>query len=647
MTENPQDIVDRELREFKRYSGDGQPNEPVGAPLPVGDPQSGVHNPKKVNLRNALKAPLEGWTEQADRARDEADRSASEADRSETARAGAEAACDIAAGYASDAVSQGNVPIYSTVIGMSAIEVPTGVLVVRENGYYSAGDGGGGVYRRVEAEPGHTGKFSTLDGAWWELERGQRPTPRNFGAKGDYDTDDTMAVRRWLAYYEITGDALGDRGGVYRCTDNIFLPEDVKIFGAGAPIIAAFPQSGSEKRLLRPGHKHLISGTVFIFSGSPENEYLTSRLDKFGVNRPCFIYDHAGPAILKDIAIIQDMDVLNAAGFLTSSMADNRSAEYTSALLVRSSMALFENVVIFGYFQNNGLVIVNKISENNPDYNRISGCTITGGLAIIGYDTNAVTTGNTGTLAYGSVIQGPDHHTRADTDPTIPCLFIDGKLTFTHEIRGHSFSSCSFRTLVDEAIKLDHCDDIQFAACVTEFSTVAGVPGLSQSGRLVGTANTMDIRIFGLAATGDIGVYDFIKAISGAYVIHGCGSSNRVLIGNGGAGVGAAGGTAIHSASGHSTIQLAKDLTSTNSGWLISRREGADDILEFRYNNTIMFSVSKDGAAKVRSFTVANAPPATVGSFAYFSNGDGGSPCFAVYSGGQWRRISLGAVISS
>lgn len=48
------DDVMRELREFSRYTGDGKPGAPVNAPLPIGDPQSGPHNPKKANLRLAL-----------------------------------------------------------------------------------------------------------------------------------------------------------------------------------------------------------------------------------------------------------------------------------------------------------------------------------------------------------------------------------------------------------------------------------------------------------------------------------------------------------------------------------------------------------------------------------------------------------------
>lgn len=67
------DIVNRVLREFRRYTGDGLPNEPTGAALPVGDPSSGVHNPKKSELREALLAPVseaEAAAGRAEEARD-------------------------------------------------------------------------------------------------------------------------------------------------------------------------------------------------------------------------------------------------------------------------------------------------------------------------------------------------------------------------------------------------------------------------------------------------------------------------------------------------------------------------------------------------------------------------------------------------
>lgn len=61
------DIVNRVFREFKRYTGDGLPDEPTGAALPVGDPSSGPHNPKKSEIREALIAPITDAEDAADR----------------------------------------------------------------------------------------------------------------------------------------------------------------------------------------------------------------------------------------------------------------------------------------------------------------------------------------------------------------------------------------------------------------------------------------------------------------------------------------------------------------------------------------------------------------------------------------------------
>lgn len=59
--------ADRLLRDHQRYTGDGLPNAPTGAPLPVGDPASGVYNPTKKDLRDALNG-LTGSADAADEA---------------------------------------------------------------------------------------------------------------------------------------------------------------------------------------------------------------------------------------------------------------------------------------------------------------------------------------------------------------------------------------------------------------------------------------------------------------------------------------------------------------------------------------------------------------------------------------------------
>lgn len=47
-------LRDKHLRENNRYSGDGLPNEPANAPLPIGDVSSGAFEPTKADLRAAF-----------------------------------------------------------------------------------------------------------------------------------------------------------------------------------------------------------------------------------------------------------------------------------------------------------------------------------------------------------------------------------------------------------------------------------------------------------------------------------------------------------------------------------------------------------------------------------------------------------------
>ena len=46
--------IDEVFRDFVRFTGDGLANEPVNAPLPIGDPSSGVHHPSKSDIRQAF-----------------------------------------------------------------------------------------------------------------------------------------------------------------------------------------------------------------------------------------------------------------------------------------------------------------------------------------------------------------------------------------------------------------------------------------------------------------------------------------------------------------------------------------------------------------------------------------------------------------
>ncbi len=80
-----------------------------------------------------------------------------------------EAAKNLVEGWASDIVSQGNVPIYGTVAGMGAIEVPLGINAIRVNGQQTASDGLGGLFSRSPSEPSSNRKFQSAGGVWWDF----------------------------------------------------------------------------------------------------------------------------------------------------------------------------------------------------------------------------------------------------------------------------------------------------------------------------------------------------------------------------------------------------------------------------------------------------------------------------------------------
>jgi hypothetical protein len=113
----------------------------------------------------------------------------------ETARAAAEAARDIAAGYAADAVSQGNVPVYSTTAAVSALTVPVGINAIRVNGNAAVGDLGGtheGIATREASEPTYGPKFQDASGVWFYI-KAPKLDLRQFGAFGS-DNEDAVPV---------------------------------------------------------------------------------------------------------------------------------------------------------------------------------------------------------------------------------------------------------------------------------------------------------------------------------------------------------------------------------------------------------------------------------------------------------------------
>ena len=81
---------------------------------------------------------------------------------------------------------------------------PASLQFVSTAGYTQPGDGGGGLYAKVEAEPAHFGKFQSADGAWWEYQSDARGVnARAFGANGG--TADGTALNRAVAFLPASG----------------------------------------------------------------------------------------------------------------------------------------------------------------------------------------------------------------------------------------------------------------------------------------------------------------------------------------------------------------------------------------------------------------------------------------------------------
>lgn len=199
--------LNKTFREHRRYSEDGLPSAPSGAPLPVGDPSSGVHNPAKSDIRGAftdVQTALQTGIDAAELAADEA-----QAAQAET-EAEAASAISLISGLVNDIVSASNVPIFSTRAGIELLTIPAGLSAIRSNGYTTVGVGAA-LYKRAASEPTHAGKVRSADrflpngtadatnGGWWELEE-DHPTPFMFGMVADNSTDDADAFENWGGY---------------------------------------------------------------------------------------------------------------------------------------------------------------------------------------------------------------------------------------------------------------------------------------------------------------------------------------------------------------------------------------------------------------------------------------------------------------
>lgn len=198
------------------------------------------------------------------------------ADEAAADRVLAEEAKDIAAGYASDAVSQGNVPIYGTATGLPALTIPDGINAIRTNGYRAAGDFGGALYRlRAAPEADGVGDIhSNVSGTTkrWALAV-DHPTPHHFGAYGDYVNDDAQAIEDASVYAAAMNSGTG---GVvtfpspkgYAFGTPLVIPNTQRWEGAGSTPMKYFGTSGVAVTLIG-NHSSCVKMTLEYAGAGP------------------------------------------------------------------------------------------------------------------------------------------------------------------------------------------------------------------------------------------------------------------------------------------------------------------------------------------------------------------------------------------
>ena len=416
----------------------------------------------------------------------------------------------------------------------------------------------------------------------------------DFGAVGDYTTDDTDAFIAFLAYLDTNKKSGYIPAGVYRITESIDLPSGVKLFGDGSPGINTWFDT-PDKENLRPGYKNQITGSVLIFDDTATKTYTTNRSDKFASFTYALSYLHIEPCLIENIGIVQDMDVFTAGGVLTT-LSNVNAADYDCGLVMRSQLSVLNNVNIFGYWPNGSFVVNSQTSLENidSDYNRAIECIFTT-VSLVGdaLGTNGLT-GFMGTNC--GYYSAADFHTTSEGDYTIPAIFIDGYLGSipVGGIRGHRFHG-NLRTRSNAAVQLGYCDDVVFDL-TTETPTLAGVPNANVPGYFQGQPYTGDIRIIALANANTVNMQQNILAnvIGGSLISIGGQDDGKITAsGNGSAVI-----TGVDAGTGDPFIQLTNDTVTAASGWLIRNDVSADNSLSLRLDNTELLELTNYGVTK-------------------------------------------------
>lgn len=124
-------------------------------------------------------------------------------------------------------------------------DIDFAVLSLRTNGYYTLGDGGGALYKRVTSEPNHTGKFRSVDrylpdgsvsagnGGWWEYCPEGPILAEQFGVRTGLGNENSAELAGVLSY--ASGRKVILPIGLVRITStvNVTVPYNIEGHGNG------------------------------------------------------------------------------------------------------------------------------------------------------------------------------------------------------------------------------------------------------------------------------------------------------------------------------------------------------------------------------------------------------------------------------
>ncbi|WP_085980642.1 glycosyl hydrolase family 28-related protein [Novipirellula maiorica] len=391
---------------------------------------------------------------------------------------------------------------------------------------------------------------------------------RDFGAKGDAVADDTAAIRAAFA----ASPHVHFPAGVYVVTDGIDLPRSARLTGDGSPALGVFPLR-DDKEYFADGKRQQLPGTTLLFRGIAKRSIQTLRHDRFKTLRYALKTQPQSSFSIQQLAIALDMTVIDSNGKRTTPATDQRSDCDVGLLIDDSYAGTVRDVQVFGHWAKAGMSIVSRGLGDNPDYNAFWNSSFMGdvGVALLGSDSEDGP-GLSGTQFHGCRLFANDHHDRSSQHFGTAALYIDGRTAGKRaDLNGHSFFGGCIRTYNDDAVVLDHASNLSFHGVVFELPTWKGRDGSpdNKSGRIIGTANTRDVYLFGCRMH-DIGLDALAGGmIDGAVIAipdrFGAASLNR---------------------SGHTVrlfttpkkgavVQLTDEGDTTNSGRILSETEGA------------------------------------------------------------------------